>query len=152
MQTQEHNLAKSVVSGLAGAVALTAVHETARRILPNAPRMDTVGRRALVKGAKKLGFEPPTQEKQQPLALAGELASNTLYYTLVGLGRNPSPLLRGGVLGSVAGAAAVALPPLLGLGKKPSAANPQRKAMTTGWYLLGGLVAAATYRLLDRRW
>lgn len=152
MNTQEHNLGKSLVSGLAGAVALTAVHETARRVLPNAPRMDTVGRRALVRGAKKLGLEPPAPEKRQPIALAGELVSNTLYYTMVGLGRKPSPLLRGGVLGTLAGVGAVALPPLLGLGRKARGTSADTQAMTTGWYLIGGLVAAATYRLLDRRW
>lgn len=152
MAEREHNVAKSLVSGLAGAVALTAVHETARRILPHAPRMDTVGRRALVRGTRKLGFEPPAPEYRQPAALAGELASNTLYYTLVGLGRKPSPLLRGGALGSLAGLAAVALPPVLGLGRAPRGTTKDTQAMTAGWYLIGGLVAAATYKLLDRRW
>lgn len=147
-----HELGKSLTSGLAGALALTAVHETARRVLPNAPRMDIVGRRALVKGARRLGFGPPSPETRRPIALAGELASNTLYYTLVGLGRKPSPLLRGGALGSVAGLAAVALPPMLGLGRQPRGTTKNTQAMTAGWYLIGGLVAAATYRLLDRTW
>ena len=151
MQTKDHNLGKSLVSGLAGALALTAVHETARRVLPNAPRMDTVGRRALVKGAKKLGLDPPAPRKQQPMALAGELISNTLYYTMVGLGRRPSPLVRGGVLGTLAGLGAVALPPVLGLGRKARGTSADTQAMTAGWYLIGGLVAAATYWLLDRR-
>ncbi len=38
---------KELGSGLAGALALTAVHETARQVIPHAPRMDVIGRRGI---------------------------------------------------------------------------------------------------------
>ena len=55
-------------------------------------------------------------------------------------------LARGAALGAVAGLGAVVLPPLMGLGSRPSARTPQTAAMAFGWYLLGGLAAAAVHR------
>jgi hypothetical protein len=45
----------------------------------------------------------------------------------------------------------VALPGPLGLGSEPVARSPARQAMTVGWYMLGGLAAAAVYRSLLER-
>ena len=39
----------AIGAGLAGAVALTLVHETARRVIPHAPRVDVIGVRAIAR-------------------------------------------------------------------------------------------------------
>jgi hypothetical protein len=141
-------------SGLAGAVALNAIHETVRRIRPeDAPRMDTYGRRAIARGMEAVGIEPPSEGKLQGLALAGDLLTNALYYALVGVG-SPGPgeaMLRGAALGSAAGIGAVVLPPLMGLGSAPSRRTPQTKVMTFAWYLAGGLASAGVWSLVNRR-
>jgi len=138
-------------AGLAGAAALTAFHETARRAIPDiAPRMDVLGRRAIARGMELVGATPPSKDRLQWLALAGDLLMNSLFYALVGAG-SPEPkraLLRGAALGSAAGVGAVVLPPLLGLGSDPSRRTPQTKAMTVAWYLAGGLAAAGVFSLL----
>ncbi len=140
----DSRLMNALLSGLAGASALTLLHETVRRIHPDAPRMDTLGRRAIASGMEAAGIAPPPEDQLQGVALGGDLVSNTLYYGLVGMGK-PS-LARGAALGAVAGLGAVVLPPFMGLGHRPGARTPQTAAMTFCWYLAGGLAAAAAHK------
>jgi hypothetical protein len=141
---------KALASGVAGAVALNAVHETARRTIPRAPRMDVIGRRGIAKSMVALGKEPPHGQRLQGAALAGDLVSNALYYSLIGLGsdRAKPTWQRGLVLGLAAGLGAVFLPPVLGLGRQPGRRGPFTHLLTVAWYTIGGLAAAATLRAL----
>ena len=50
---------KALGSGLVGACALTLIHETARRFVDDAPRMDVLGMRALSKAARAVDVDPP---------------------------------------------------------------------------------------------
>jgi predicted cobalt transporter CbtA len=139
---------RALVSGVAGAVAVTAVHETARRTIPQAPRMDVIGRRGIAKSMYALGTEPPHGQRLQNAALAGDVVSNSLYYSLIGLGSD-SPRAtwkRGLLLGVAAGIGAVLLPPVLGLGRQPGSRGPFTHLLTVAWYTIGGLAAAASLR------
>ena len=80
-------LTTALVSGLAGATALTILHETVRRVRSDAPRMDTLGRRALTKGLDTAGLETPPENQLQAVALGGDVMANTLYYSLACLGK-----------------------------------------------------------------
>jgi len=134
--------------GLAGACALTLIHETVRRVNPDAPRMDLLGMRAIAALSGKAGMTPPNDASLHRLALAGDVLSNSLYYSLVGLGKKKTSLVRGALLGLGAGVGAVVLPEPLGLGEAPSARTTATKVMTVAWYLAGGLVAAGVAQLL----
>src|SRR4051794_36367959 len=151
MKGPEPRWGDALLSGLAGAVTLTLVHESVRRLRPDAPRMDTLGRRTIARGMEAIGMEPPSGDRLQAAALAGDLVSNTLYYSLVGLGEPSGALARGAALGAAAGLGAVALPPVMGLGHRPGARTIRTAVMTVGWYLAGGLAAAAAYRRLASR-
>ncbi len=144
--SSKETLVTPLLSGLAGAIVLTFIHETARRTANEAPRMDTLGRRSLARGLEAVGIEPPPHDELQALALAGDIVSNTIYYALVGVGSPEHALLRGAVLGGAAGIGAVVLPPYLGLGHRPRGVTPRTKAMTIVWYLAGGLAAGAAFR------
>lgn len=141
-------LGRSLTSGLAGAAALTAVHETARRTLAHPPRMDAIGMRALARTMRRLGRRPPREPRLFRETLAADLLANALYYGLVGLGERA--WRRGTLLGLAAGVGAVALPPILGLGRQPHASRVGTPALTVAWYLVGGLAAAAAARALAR--
>jgi hypothetical protein len=141
---------EALAAGAAGATVLTLAHEAARRVVPNAPRMDVLGRRAIAAGARAVGAEPPSGSQLQGVALAGDLVSNTAYYSLVGLGRADGAVARGGLLGLAAGLGALFLPGPLGLGTGPSRRTRQTAAMTVAWYTLGGLVAGAVYGCLQQ--
>src|SRR4051812_42283041 len=90
---------KALASGVAGAVALTAIHETARRTIPHTPRMDVIWMRGIGRPIRASGHQPPRGRDLRRMALAGELASNTLFYSLVGMGDERHALRRGAILG-----------------------------------------------------
>jgi hypothetical protein len=138
---------KALGSGLVGACALTLIHETARRFVDDAPRMDVVGMRALARGLRAVDVEPPVPLHEA--ALVGDLVSNSLYYGLVGLGGREDALRNGALLGLAAGLGAVYLPEPLGLGRQPAKNSTETNLMTIAWYLIGGLAAGAAYRALS---
>ena len=143
-------LLPSLAAGLAGALALTALHEAARRLRPrDAPRMDVLGERGLRRLLAKADAGQPAEPTAYALTMTGDVLGNALYYALVGSG--PHSLRRGLLLGAVAGAGGVALPGPLGLGTAPSGRTPQTRAMTVAWYTVGGAVAGAVARALRQR-
>jgi len=138
----------AITSGLAGAVALTVLHESARKLSPKAPRADVLGMRATEKLIRALGHKPPSKRRLRRLALVGDIVSNSLYYSFIAAGGGRRAWVVGPSLGTVAGLGAVTLPGLLGLGEKPTRRTPATVTMTMAWYLAGGIVAAGTYKLI----
>jgi hypothetical protein len=144
------SLSRALLSGAAGALSLTALHQTARALTDDAPRMDLPGMRALARAFRAADASPPPRDTLYDLTLAGDLVSNTLYYGLVGAGEEGGEWTRGALLGLAAGVGTVVLPPLLGLGSAPSRRTPATAAMTIAWYTVGGLAAAGAARWLRR--
>ncbi len=140
---------RALAGGIAGALVLTGLHETARRLLPHAPRMDVIGERAVSRSMEAVGRTPPTGQRLYRATLAGELLSNALFYSVVGAGSSSRVLRRGLLLGLAAGLGAVLLPPRLGLGYPPAQKAPLTPLLTIAWYTAGGLAAAAAARALD---
>ena len=135
----------SMMAGVTGAGTLTLVHQVARSITPDAPRMDVLGMRALRGAYRQLGVECGSDQALERQALAGDMVANSAYYSLVGAGSRESVWARGLALGLVAGLGAVLLPRPLGLGDPPNADRRSTQLMTIAWYVLGGLTAAAAF-------
>ncbi|MDT7688014.1 MAG: hypothetical protein QOE46_773 [Acidobacteriota bacterium] len=135
---------KALGSGLVGACALTLIHETARRYIDDAPRMDVVGMRAIARTLRAVDVEPPVPLHEA--AMVGDIAANSLYYSLVGLGESEDAVRNGALLGLAAGLGAVYLPEPLGLGRQPAKNSTETNLLTVAWYLLGGLAAGAAYQ------
>ncbi|GAB3907694.1 hypothetical protein GCM10028803_41900 [Larkinella knui] len=151
MADRNKQILQSLGSGLIGACVLTVLHETARQFSDEAPRADILGMRAIRKVMKKADAEPPADDELHTWALGGDIVSNALYYSLVGLAKPKHALVAGTALGLAAGAGAVTLPGPLGLGTAPSSRSTATAAMTIGWYLIGGLATAGAYAFLKRR-
>jgi hypothetical protein len=141
----------ALAGGLAGACAVTLIHETVKRVMPEPPRMDLLGMNAISKGLKKAGIHPPDSRALFAWALTGDLVSNALYYSLAGIGKRENVWVRGALLGLAAGAGAVFLPKPLGLSEKYSNKSTSTKLMTIGLYVAGALVTTAVLRLAERR-
>jgi hypothetical protein len=132
-------------SGLVGATSVAILNYAASRFLPAAPRLDILGLQLVTAAFKRLGIRPPTGLPAQALALLGSLASNSMFYGLVGLGGPKTAWLRGGALGLAMGLGVLALPPAFGIGKRETSRTPTTKAGTLIWYILGGILAALTF-------
>jgi hypothetical protein len=142
-------LLKSIVAGFAGAVALNILHETARRLDTGAPRIDLLGEEAVEHSADALHFETPTGAKLYNITLAGDVISNTAYYTMIGLGGSKSIALRAVTMGLSAGIGALKLPEPMGLNSNPVSDTDKKQLMTVGYYIFGALVSAGIYRALS---
>ncbi|ANE49352.1 hypothetical protein [Flavisolibacter tropicus] len=137
--------------GLAGAFALTAVHQLVKRAIPQAPRLDLLGMAALSKLLKSVGKNPPREQSLYYITMAGDIVSNSLYYSLAGVGKKKNSLLRGSVLGLAAGLGAIFLPEPLGLNASYSKRTVPTQIMTIAWYTLGGFVSALIMKKLESR-
>ena len=142
-------LISSLAAGFAGAIVLTALHETVRRLRPkDAPRMDVLGMRGLRKMLGKVDVTQPDDHTLFDFTMAGDVLSNGLYYSLVGSGKHA--VSRGTVLGLAAGIGGVVLPGPMGLGKAPTNRTPQTQAMTVAWYTVGGLALPRAAPIVGR--
>jgi hypothetical protein len=137
--------------GLAGACAVTLIHETIRRIVPEAPRMDLLGMQAISKGLDAAGIDKPGENQLFTWAMAGDIVSNSLYYSLAGIGREKDAWVKSSLLGLAAGIGAVSLPGPLGLNENHSNKTVATKLMTVGLYVAGALVTTAVMKLLEKR-
>jgi len=142
-------ITRALGSGVVGAVALTLLHEGARRTVPHAPRMDILGMRAIAQGMRAVDEPPPERDRLHRWALLGDIAFNSIYYSLVATGDRQSAWRRGTLLGLLAGVGAVILPQPLGLGQPPGGQRSDTQVMTVAWYLVGGLAAAAASNLVE---
>ena len=109
----------SFIAGMCGAVALTVVHQLARRVTDDAPRMDVLGERAIARTVRAAGGTLPMPRTLHRWALAGDLLANSAYYSLVACGRDAHMWTRGVAMGLAAGAGALVLPRRIGLGDPP---------------------------------
>jgi hypothetical protein len=142
---------KSTLGGLAGACTLTLLNESVKKLDKDAPRMDLLGMNAVARLMKGQNILAQTAGKLFPIAMAGDLVSNSLYYSMAYTGDKKKTLMRGALLGVGAGLGAVILPKTLGLNDEATTRTVKTKVLTVTWYLIGGLVAAAAINLLDKK-
>lgn len=141
----------AIGGGLAGATTLNILHEFTRRFDKDAPRMDLMGMDALSKGLRKAGQPVPDQDSLYKLTLAGDLISNTFYYSLAAAGKKKYVIPKGTFLGLAAGLGALFLPEQLGLNPVHSNKNIKTQLLTTSFYLIGGLVASFVAKKIENR-
>lgn len=140
----------ALFAGLAGATALTVTHQLLKEITHNAPQMDLMGEEAIVKSARKAKLSVP--DNLYATTMAADIAVNTLYYAVAGIGKAKSPIIRGSFLGLIAGIGAVYLPSPLGLTNAFSNRTLPTKMMTVGIYTLGGIVTGAILSFLGKKY
>jgi hypothetical protein len=141
---------KSISAGLAGALALNLLHEGAKRLYSKAPRVDLIGEEALSKSLNALGMSTPDRKNLFGLTLAGDLVSNSMYYSMVATGNSKNILWRGAGYGLAAGIGALTLTKPMGLNDAPVNKTVQTQALTVAWYLIGGLVTALVARKIGQ--
>ena len=141
----------AIGGGFAGATVLTLLHETLRRLNPEAPRMDLLGMQAIAKSLRSANVDVPDQDTLFKITMAGDIVSNSIYYSLAPIGDEKKAVLRGALLGLAAGVGAVYLPKPLGLNEGRSNRTTETQLLTVALYLAGGLVASVTSQLLESK-
>ena len=139
--------ASKMLSGLVGAAAVTGLNYLGQQITPKAPRLDALGRNAVRKSSDAVAGTTPDETTVKATALGGDLISNSMIYSLAGVGRAKRPELRGLLAGVAMGTAVIVLAPMLGLGRRNTGIGTKGKAMAIGQYALGGLAAGLAHRV-----
>ena len=139
------------IGGLAGAAALTVLHETVRRLDADAPRIDLVGQEGMNRLLTNIGAEPLEGDALYMATLAGDLISNAVYYSIIGAGSRKFLLARGAAYGLAAGIGNVELTKSAGLNASPVTRTEKTKLMTIAYYMFGGIIAALAIKKLSRR-
>ena len=142
---------KAILAGFAGAAALNILHETVRRFDSDAPRVDLVGEEALTRSMNSLNLEAPTGNNLYAATLAGDIISNGIYYSAIGMAGSKNIYLKGALAGLTAGLGAIKLPEKMGLDDEPVTKTDKTKILTVAWYLFGGLVTAAVFDQLKNK-
>ena len=143
---------KSLLSGPIGAVVVTALNESVRRIYRPAPRLEKLGMDTAAKTLRAGGIAVPPKEPLFWGTMAADLVSNALYYSLINFARRRkgTKWIFGAGMGLAAGLGAVALPEPLNLYAATTSRSIQTKVMTVTWYLTGALVTTAIVSLFTR--
>jgi hypothetical protein len=151
-QREDKPMIRSLITGLAGAGALTIAHSIVRKSMPDAPRMDLFGLDTVRNIFNRAGINAniPAAEGFFSNPIVGDLVSNTLYFSGVGSRRGIGAWIRGAMLGVSAGLGIVGLSPKSKFESKSAGAcaNWGNCATTIGIYTLGGLAAAAMANLI----
>ncbi len=143
-------LLKSLLAGFAGAAALNILHESVKHLDPDAPRIDLLGEQALSKSINSLNLKAPHGNNLYLATLAGDIMSNGLYYSAIGLGDKKNIYLKGAIAGLTAGLGAISIPDKVGLDDTPVTKTNKTKILTVTWYIVGGLVTAAVFNRLKK--
>ena len=140
-----------LAGGLAGALTLNLLHETYRQIDKDAPKIHLIGEEALLKILKSANLPlPKNRDELYKWTLAGDIISNTAFYSLIAAGKPKNLLKRALILSMAAGVAGVFAPKKMGLNNAPTDRTLETKVLTVLWYTLGGLAAAGVMKAFKR--
>jgi hypothetical protein len=140
----------AAIGGFAGACALTLINQGVSKIDRKAPRLDLLGMNAVAKFIKSPKSVPDIVQKVLPMAVAGDLISNSLYFAMASGRSKQKTMLKGALLGLGAGLGAVTLPKPMGLDATPTNLTTKTQALTVLYYVLGGIIAAAAINAMDQ--
>jgi hypothetical protein len=138
----------ALLGGLAGACAVTVLHQVIKNNDSEAPRMDLLGMESLSKLLNKAGIEQPEGKKLYYMTMGGDIISNSIYYSMAGIG-DTKTVLKGAASGLAAGLGAVFLPKPMGLNEQHSNRTRETQILSVLYYLAGGLVSSAVMKLLN---
>ena len=142
---------RNILAGLGGAVALNIIHEKLKHEDSDMPRIDLLGEEALQKGLEYFNAEIKDGETLYKATLAGDIISNSLYYSMIGVGDDSALWERAITYGLGAGIAAVNVPEEIGLDPEPVNDTIKTQALTVAYYLTGALVTAGIIKLFSKK-
>lgn len=141
---------ENILAGLGGAVALNLLHESLKK-QSNVPRIDLLGEEALQKTLGYFGTHINDDDNLYAATLAGDVLSNSIYYSMIGGGSRETIWPRAIAFGLAAGIGAITLPQPMGLDPEPVTRTNQVKALTVAYYVAGALVTGLLIKAMDTK-
>ncbi len=142
-------LLTALAGGLAGACALTLLHQALKKADPDAPHVDELGMEAVSEGLEAAGVEPPQGQELYKWTLTGDIIANTMYYSLAGIGNRSNTGGRATFLGLLGGLGALYLPKPMHLNSAFTNRTPRTQFLTVGLYTIGGVVAGTVMKIFS---
>jgi hypothetical protein len=139
------------IAGLAGSLALTAVHQIFKKNVENAPDLDQVGEKLVEESLDNLDMYDADDEKVYAAAMGGNILSNAMLFSTLATSTNTSEIIGKTVGTGLLGAAGTIGLAEHFLGNNKATNTDQKKWMTTGYYLFGALVTIGVYNMLERK-
>ncbi|MBK0370093.1 hypothetical protein [Flavobacterium agrisoli] len=139
----------NLLAGLGGALVLTLLNESLKKVNEDMPRIDLVGEQAIQKAATHLGYEIDDVDSLIGTALVGDIISNATYYSLIN-GEGKELWTKAVSSGLLAGLGAINLPSKLELNDAPVAKSMTTKVWTMGYYMIGALTTATVLQFLKK--
>ena len=135
-------------NGLTGAATLTLLRETLDKADPDNTNVYPLHKKGVFRELKKASQKKGMGAVKGYVNLAARLLGMVGYMGVTALGKKKNTLLRGSILGALAGAAAI----LMSSNDDPAVSSQElwRKRITTMvLYILGGLVAGGAIKLIN---
>lgn len=142
---------KNIIAGFVGAAAMNILHESLKRKSDQTPRIDLLGEQALNKGLSFFGEHIDDEKDLYKATLVSDLISNTVYYSLIGSGKQKYIWAKVFFFGLSAGIGAITLPKPMGLDSELVAGNDSKKALTIGYYLFGAIVTGLIIKAMKSK-
>jgi hypothetical protein len=142
--------AKILQSGLTGAATLTLLSEALNTVDSNAPNTNFFHKKGIVRHLKKGMHQKGFKAVKMYITLASELLSMAGVLGISGLGKKKNAVLRGGLVGALAGTAVAFLQ------NRPEDETEKselwkRRMVTIALYILGGLVAGKAVQVIKKK-
>lgn len=144
-------ISTALAGGLAGACALTLLHQALKKAEPDAPHVDELGMEALSKSLEAADVEPPKGKELYNWTLTGDIIANTMYYSLAAIGSRRNINGRATFLGLLGGLGALYLPKPMRLSQNFTNRTPRTQFLTVGLYTIGGIVAGTVIKLFSTK-
>ncbi|RZJ88794.1 MAG: hypothetical protein EOO20_12685 [Chryseobacterium sp.] len=141
---------KNIIAGFVGAAAMNILHESLKR-KSSTPKIDLLGEQALNKGLAYFGEHIDDEKQLYRATLVSDLISNTVYYSLIGSGKQKYIWAKVFFFGLSAGIGAITLPKPMGLDEAPVAETDSKKALTVSYYLFGAIVTGLLIKAMKNK-
>ena len=145
-------LANVLESGITGAATLTVLREALDQVDPKGPNRSFLQKKGIIKQLKKSTHKKGIDAVKLYIKLATELLGVAGYMGLSALGKKKNSMLRGAALGGIAGIVSVLLNDM-NKDQDPTLTDAEiwrNRITTVALYILGGLVAGATVKMIRK--
>ena len=142
------NAAKILKNGLTGAATLTLLRETLDEAGSENSKVYPLHKKGVFRQLKKVSQKKGMGAVKGYVNLAARLLGMVGYMGVTAVGKKKNTMLRGGMLGGLAGAAAI----LMSNDDDPTVSSKElwrKRVITLALYILGGLVAGGAIKLVN---